>query len=224
MPLATPRASAQRSAPLGSRSAPAVGCRPGGCVRGLALRRSAAWHIALSLALALASPVLADGPGQVRASEYEVKAAFLLNFARFVEWPADAFKSADAPIVFGVLGDDPFGPILDGTVQGKRVGRRPLVVRRLERAQDGDHCHLVFITASERPRVGELLREVGGRGILTVGETDRFVEQGGVIQITTEAKQSRLAVNTAAASRAGLKISARLLSIARLVSEGRDLP
>ncbi len=224
MPPATPRASARRSALQGSRSAVADRCWTAGCVRGLALGRSVVGRVGLSLALALASPVFAADPGQVRASEYEVKAAFLLNFARFVEWPADAFKSADAPIVFGVLGDDPFGPILDSTVQGKRVGRRPLVVRRLERAQDGDHCHMVFITASERPRVGQLLREVGGRGVLTVGETDRFVEQGGVIQITTEAKQSRLAVNTAAASRAGLKISAKLLSIARLVSEGRDLP
>jgi hypothetical protein len=180
--------------------------------------------VALALALALASPLLADSPSQVRATEYELKAAHLLNFGRFVEWPADVFQGADSPIVFGVLGDDPFGPTLDSTLQGKRVGRRPLVVRRLDRPEDAENCHLVFVAASERPRVGKVLREIAARGVLTVGETDRFAEQGGVIQITMEAGRARLTVNTYAASRAGLKISAKLLSLSRLVSDhGRDL-
>ena len=186
------------------------------------------WPPWLAALLPLVALVLPPSPivraDSIHAGEYEVKAAFLLNFARFAEWPPAAFPTPDAPIVFGVLGDDPFGPVLDATVQGKRVGGRSIVVRRLRRPEDAGGCHLVFIAASERAHMGPLLRRVSRPGVLTVGETDRFAEQGGVIQLTTEGDRGRLTINTQAAARAEVRLSAKILSMARLVpraGEGR---
>jgi hypothetical protein len=148
------------------------------------------------------------------AAEYEVKAAFLYNFAKFVAWPAG---SGGNEFVITILGEDPFGSALDEALAGKEVERRRVVVHRASRLEDLGRTQILFISDSERSRLPVVLKQVEGLGVLTVGEMDRFAEQGGVIHFRTEDRRVRLVVNTAAAERAGLRISSELLKLARIV-------
>ena len=150
--------------------------------------------------------------------EYEVKAAFLFNFAQFIEWPAKAFAGANAPFVVGVLGDDPFGHVLDQTVQGETVNGRRLTLKRSNRLEDLTGCHILFVSRSEKARWPHLFSTLGSPGVLTVGESDQFLRQGGVINfVTTRDNKVRFEINLAAAEQQGLKINAKLLKVAQTV-------
>src|SRR6185436_524028 len=118
--------------------------------------------------------------------EYQVKAVFLFNFAQFVEWPPPAFADAQAPLVIGVLGEDPFGAYLDETVRGEKVNNRPLTVQRYRRVEEIKACHVLFISQSEVDRLKEIIATLKGRNILTVGDTDGFALYGGMIRFVTE--------------------------------------
>jgi YfiR/HmsC-like len=155
--------------------------------------------------------------------EYDVKAAFLYNFITFITWPAEAFSTADSPYVIGVLGDDPFGSVLDDIVRGDRIKGRPLVVRRVKRIEDAQHCHILFVSASEAGGVKDILRRLKGRPVLTVGDLPRFAEIGGAIGFTTEARVG-LVVNPAALRDANLVVSSKLLRLAELVREATSTP
>jgi hypothetical protein len=156
------------------------------------------------------------------ASEYHVKAVFLFNFAQFVEWPAEAFADPQAPIVIGILGDDPFGPFLDETVRGEHLGTRPFEIRRFQRVADIKTCHLLFISQSEADRVEEILANLKNRPILTVSDEDDFAERGGMIHFVTEKNRIRLKINLRAVQHANLTLSSKLLRVAELVaSTGR---
>lgn len=144
-------------------------------------------------------------------NEYQMKAAFLYSFAKFVEWPPQAFSSPSSAIRICVLGDDPFGKVLDETVRGKKVGRRPLPVYRMTDFPDGHECKILFIAASERGRMSALLASVGTRGLLTVGDTAEFAAQGGVIGLRLDGERIRLLVNLSSAEKAQLRGSSRLL-------------
>jgi hypothetical protein len=164
----------------------------------------------------------ADAPGR----EYQVKAAILLQAARFVEWPAEAFARPDAPLVVGVLGDDPFGPLLEQTLRNESVKGHPLEIRRFKTLADLQPSHLLFICASEAERWPEIRKRLGEgenktRGTLTVGDTDGFAEAGGVLHLAVQEKKVRLRINIDAAARASLKISSQLLKLAVVV---RDRP
>ncbi len=172
-------------------------------------------RITAVLLLALGPRILAAEAAPSR--EYQIKAAFLLNFTQFVAWPAGAFASDDAPLVIGVLGDDPFGPALEETVRGERVRTHPIVVKRSRRAADLADCQLVFVCRSERSRTAEILRILGGRPALTVSETDDFAKRGGIINFYLEGRKVRFEINAEAAQREGLKISSQLLSLGRIV-------
>ena len=113
--------------------------------------------------------------------EYKVKGAFLYNFAKFVEWPATAFKTNDSPLVIGVLGDTRLPPDLEQAVEGRTVNGRPVVVRRSKRIEDLLEAHVLFISSSEQADYGRIMRMLSGRGVLTVGESPEFLRQGGVI-------------------------------------------
>jgi YfiR/HmsC-like len=152
-------------------------------------------------------------PRQRIAPEYEVKAAFLLNFARFVEWPSFGEVPSSAPFSICILGDDPFGQTLDQIVRGEKIDNRPLAVRRVRRPQD--QCQVLFVPASESD-VARILKEVGP-GVLTVGEAPDFLRNGGMIDFVVENRRVRFDVNRAAAERASLRISSRLLGVARSV-------
>jgi uncharacterized protein DUF4154 len=152
--------------------------------------------------------------------EYRLKAVFLFNFAQFVEWPASAFSEADAPLVIGVLGDDPFGAYLDETVRGERVNDRPLTVRRYRRVEEIGACHILFITRSEQGHLDQILDSLKGRSVLTVSDFVGFASHGGMIGFATEQNRIRLRVNLEAARAANLTISSKLLRPAQIVSTG----
>jgi hypothetical protein len=152
------------------------------------------------------------------ALEYEVKAAFLFRFAQFVEWPPDAFKGAGEPFTYCTMGDDPFHGALEKTLNGKTIGERPLRVEHLNGAEKVGECQVLFVGgAGDRKHVEEMLANTGTLPILTVGEADRFAENGGAIGFCTEDNKIRFEVNLDAAGKAGLKISAKLLALAKTV-------
>jgi hypothetical protein len=156
--------------------------------------------------------------GQPLPTEYEVKAAFLYNFIKYVEWPEKVFPSRETPLTIGILGEDPFGDLLDKAIEGKKSNGRKIVVRRHDQLQNLKDCHLIFISRSERGRLNALLGELRGATILTVSETERFAERGGIINFKMQGEKVRFEINIKAAESAGLKISSKLLSVATVIS------
>lgn len=149
-------------------------------------------------------------------TEYEVKAVFVLNFSRFVAWPAQAFASANQPFVIGVLGDDPFGAHLDEAVRGEEAGGHPLVVRRFLDIADVRDCQILFIDQSESADLSRILAALDHRSTLTVTDVDGASQRGVMIQFTTVNHQIRLRINDDSARAAGLTISATLLRLAQI--------
>lgn len=156
-------------------------------------------------------------PGQSQVEEYRLKAAYLFHFAQFVEWPAGALDGADKPLVFCVIGEDPFHGDLEGTVQGKSAGGRAVRILHLQRIQANSGCHLAFIDHKQGGRVHELLASLDKAPVLTVGESEDFLREGGMIRFCMEDRKVRFEINQGAAERAHLKISARLLLLAKSV-------
>jgi hypothetical protein len=152
-------------------------------------------------------------------SEYEVKAAFLLNFARLIQWPDSAFPDAQDPIVLGVLGKDPFEGTLEDLVADKKVGTRSIKVRRVARLADVPSCHIVFVSAPEPSPVKEIVAAAQGTSVLLIGDSQDFARHGGAINFYVEEGKVRFAINRRAAEAAGLKISSRMLRLAKLVTD-----
>ena len=151
------------------------------------------------------------------STEYRVKVGFLFNFPQFVEWPTRAFRDASAPIIIGVLGDDPFGHYLDELVQGEKIGERPLVVQRFRRVEDVTDCHILFVSHSEARQFERILARLRDRTVLTVGEDEGFERAGGMVRFTLENNKVRLRINPEAAKAGELTISSKLLRLATLV-------
>ncbi|HXA02484.1 MAG TPA: YfiR family protein [Cytophagaceae bacterium] len=147
--------------------------------------------------------------------EYQVKAVFLFNFTQFVEWPSNAF-SAGAPMVIGILGDDPFGSYLDETVSGENVNGHPLVIQRYRKIEDVKSCHVLFISTSETNNIEQIVASLKGRSILTVSDTPGFIQQGGIIRFFTSNNKIQFQINPEAARAAGLSISSKLLRLAEI--------
>jgi hypothetical protein len=156
------------------------------------------------------------------ATEYQVKAVFLFNFAQFVEWPTNTFPETRTPLVIGVLGQDPFGGYLDEIVRGERVNNRPLTVQRYSRVEDIKICHVLFISRSEEDRLEQILASLKYRKILTVSDDEGAARRGVMIRFVTEQRKIRLRVNLEAAKAANLTISSKLLRLAEIVTPGRD--
>jgi len=157
-------------------------------------------------------------PAQAEPSrEYEVKAVFLFNFAQFVEWPPGVFPDAGAPLVIGVLGDDPFGPFLDETVRDEKVNGRPLAIRRFRHLEEIDRCQILFVNLTEAAGLEKVFDALRDRNVLTVGESDRFATRGGMIRFMTEKNKIRLRINLESVTAGGLKISSKLLRPAEIV-------
>jgi len=148
-------------------------------------------------------------------SEFQLKAAFIYNFAKFVEWPADAFPAPDSPFVIGIIGDNPFDDILGQTVLNKQINGHPFRVIRFKTLADLKSCHILFIGVSERKRLAEILRSIRGASVLTVSDLDHFLPAGGMIQFLMEGNKVRFAINDTAAKAAGLRISSKLLNLAK---------
>jgi hypothetical protein len=173
---------------------------------------------ALLCALLVVAPAPAAAP-----TEYQVKAAFLFNFSRFVEWPEAAFPDSKAPFVVGVFGFDPFGPDLDAIVHGETVRGRPLVVRRVRDAREASDCQILFIHRSEGPRLAELLSALDQHSTLTVSDIDDDARQGVIIRLVTQQGRIRMRIDVNSARAAQLTISSNLLRSAEIVgSAGPD--
>ena len=151
------------------------------------------------------------------SQEYEVKAAFLYKFGNFVEVPV----AVGAPFVVTVLGDDPFGDALDAMVQGKTIEGRPVEVRRTHNIDEATRSGIVFISASEKARLHEILGAFRNTRALTVGDVDGFAAAGGMIGFVVEQNRVRFEINPGAAEQAGIRINAKLLNLARIVSTER---
>jgi hypothetical protein len=175
-----------------------------------------AWSLLLLICVHLgAAP---KGHAQDAPSEYQVKAAYLFNFLKFVEYPEESFADSLAPIVIGVVGEDPFGNALPQVVVGKTVQGRDLVIRIYHAGEDLRGTHILFISASERKRLPMILSSLRGSSVLTVADTSGFLDAGGMIQFLNENGRVRFAINVDATSRAKLKMSSKLLSLAKGVA------
>jgi hypothetical protein len=153
-------------------------------------------------------------------SEYDVKAAYLFKFTKFIEWPATAFAGPDAPFVIGIVGRDPFNGGLDRLIAGNTTGARRLEVQHLN-ATDSTGlrgCQMVFVSASEQRRLPSILSALQGRPVLVVGESEGFASAGGMLGFALRESRVGIEINSAAARQARLKISSQLLNLAKLVN------
>ncbi|HVV01736.1 MAG TPA: YfiR family protein [Verrucomicrobiae bacterium] len=147
-------------------------------------------------------------------SEYAVKAAFLFNFIKFVEWPEKSLPEKTSTILIGVYGHNSFYKDLEQTIQNKKIDEHPVSLQEVDTPADAAKCQLVFIGATEKSHVAEVIGALKGKSILTVGETDGFIEAGGMINFVREGPKIRFQINNDAATAAGLQISAKLLMLA----------
>jgi hypothetical protein len=150
-------------------------------------------------------------------SEYQVKAAFLFNFIKFIEWPSDGL-STPGTVTLGIFGKDPFGEALD-EVRGKTVKGRRVVVVHVHGSEDLKDCDLLYVCASERGRLPQILKSVQNSRVLTVADQDGFCQSGGMINLVFVNNRVGFEVNVGAAGRARLRVSSQLLKLARLVLE-----
>jgi hypothetical protein len=164
-------------------------------------------------------------PGNLRASstaeEYSVKAAFLFHFAQFVEWPEGTFKAGNSPLTYCTIGDDPFQGLLDASLSGKAIGERSFRVLHFKQPQEIRGCQILFIGAAENKLQPEVLASLKGNPVLIVGESEHFVKDGGMIGFSLDENKIRFEINLGAAQEAKIRISSRLLSLAKNVIGGQ---
>ena len=186
------------------------------------IRRAYSWAPILVLlsALLLASAALQPARAQPATEEYKVKAAFLFHFAQLVDWPAGALDSGDQSLNLCIFDDEPRRQELQTTVEGKLIGTRVLHVRLLSQPQAVQSCNILFLSRDEGRRQATILRSLRDQPVLTVGETDNFLSDGGMIQLRIEMDKVRFDVNAGAADLSHLKISSRLLLLATSVTPG----
>lgn len=168
--------------------------------------------------------LLAFLPSNARAQskEYQLKAAFLFNFAEFVRWPANAFAGTNAPFCIGILGDDPFGAALDQTVQGETIASRKIIIERAKQISSLTNCQVIFISKSEKRHLDEIFSALDSKPVLTVGEISDFAQRGGGINFYLDGTKVRFEINPDAAQKSGLKISSQLLSLGKIVKPQKE--
>ena len=179
--------------------------------------RVAGGVLLLALAFAGTRPHAAVGVEAARADGRQVKAVFLVNFLSFTEWPAAKLPAAPSRLVIAVLGDPAFAAVVEKSAAGRTVNRRPIVVEAVDTAEAAAGAHLVFIAGSQSHRLPTVLRALADASVLTVGDTDGFAQDGVAINLYTFDNRVRIEVNSTAAARAGVHLSASLLRLARIV-------
>lgn len=177
--------------------------------------RRSGWRVLSCLAVCLGLLVL---PARAQVSkEYQIKAAFLYNFAKFVEWPTESFATTNSPLVIGVFGKNPFGTELQKVVANRKINGRDIVVSRIETPAEARNVQLLFFSANEGVRAGQIMADLPSTALLTIGETEQFSQHGGMIVFLLEGDKVRFDINAGAAEQAGLKISAQLQKLAKTV-------
>jgi YfiR/HmsC-like len=158
--------------------------------------------------------VAVSAGAQVRAGQYEVEAAFLTNFGKFVSWPSPALPRLDSPLIIGIVGEDPFDAALEDSIESHPIDGHPVHVVHLRWNDALVRCHILFITGSEVNHLPQILGAVAGFPVLTVADFDAFARRGGAIELKRAGDRVRFDINAGAASSAGLHISSKLLALA----------
>ena len=167
------------------------------------------------------------GPGAWAQSsqEHDLKAVFLLNFVRYVDWPASAFASSNSPVIIAVLGNDPFRGSLDKVVENEKAGERKIVVKHVERIEEAKPCHLLYVSSNQKNRMREVTSTVAGSPVLTASDMEGFVDLGGMICLnTTPAQKVKIIIQLDNVKAAGLSVSSKLLGLAEVRGKGRRVP
>jgi YfiR/HmsC-like len=154
-----------------------------------------------------------------RPTDYQVKAAYLYNFGRFVEWPAKA-AAKNGPFTVCVLGQDPFGPTLDTILAGETIAGKNVVAKRISSPQESSDCQILFLSAAEAGQLNKIMQDLDSEAVLTVSDIPQFSQRGGMIQFVLEGDRVRFEVNLNATRRAGLTLSSELLKVASVVRKG----
>lgn len=161
-------------------------------------------------------------PQAAVAREFQIKAVFLYNFTRFVQWPETAFGRSDAPFVIGILGDNPFGSYLDQTVTGESAGDHGLVIERYSSPDEIRECHILFVDVDSKQEVTRALEQVKGKPVLTVSDGEGFARLGGMIHFYNEDARIRLRINANSVDESGLKVSSKLMRLAEIIPSKND--
>jgi hypothetical protein len=155
--------------------------------------------------------------GQQRPSEYQVKAAYLYNFGRFVEWPPKVTSAKSDPFTVCVLGQDPFGPALDAALNGANIAGKNVAAKRISNPEESVHCQILFLSEPEGGKLKRIIEALDKEPVLTVSDVPQFSQRGGMIQFVREGNNVRFEVNLTAAQHAGLALSSELLKVATVV-------
>lgn len=185
------------------------------CMRWLA-RRAADWILLAGFVCIAWTWPAASQTGQL--TESEVKAGFVFNLTKFVEWPEGVLAGIRDPIILCIVGGDPLGNVLNRVVHGQSVRGRTISVRRYDFGEDLRHCQVLFVSGSEQTRVPQIVESLRRASVLTVSDTNRFAEAGGVVEFSVEGDRVRFVINRDAANEAKLQISAKLLTLGRVIS------
>src|SRR5438309_143637 len=178
--------------------------------------------IAMGICLSMALGGHAEALDSSDSSEYLIKAGFIYNFAKLVEWPTASFAQPDSPIVIGILGEDPFGATLDKIVADKKINGRGIAVKRVKWSRDIKDlkdCNILFVSSSEKEHIESVIEAMKGLPILTIGDAPGFAKRGGIMNFVLEENKVRFEVNVEAAKHADLTISSRLLTLAKIVQQ-----
>ncbi len=177
-------------------------------------------HLLLFIAVLFVHSVSAQEMPVFKPTEYQIKAAFLYQFAKFVQWPDKVFADSSKQIVIGILGQDPFRDDLDNTVRGKYIHGRQIEIERYDRLDNINNCQILFISDSETKNLAMIFSKLRHASILTVGDTENFSREGGIINFIRKANKIHFEINVDAAQAAGLKLSSKLLNLAKIVGGG----
>lgn len=166
--------------------------------------------------LIISASIIPGAPARsLEGTEYQIKAAMMVNFIQFIDWPDDLDQSDDL-MTIGIFGADNFGPTLDA-IEGRIVNGKQLKLRRFKSIQELNQCQILFVPESETSRMNEILSSLKGTPVLTIGEAERFTQMGGIIRFYIEENHVRFEINQTAAIQSKLKISAKLMEIAKII-------
>ncbi|OFX34506.1 MAG: hypothetical protein A2X08_10375 [Bacteroidetes bacterium GWA2_32_17] len=169
------------------------------------------------LIIILITPIISKSQ---QYTEYELKAAYIFNFGKFVEWPSETFKKSNDPFIIGIYGNNPFSEILQQTIQNKTIQNRPIIILNVTTTEEASTCHILFISKQNKLQLNQLLQAINNKPILTVGDNvENFCQSGGIINFTSQYSQKRFEINYKASARAILIISSKLLALSRIVTD-----
>lgn len=155
-------------------------------------------------------------------SEYEIQAAYIFNFAKFIEWPVDVYSQSDT-IVLGVYKNDPFGITLEKTMIGRKANGKSWKILRLQKMSDVDKCHIIYFSEIDKFELGLVLKRIQNKPILSIGdEIESFCEIGGIVNFTAQFSHNQFEINNKLAIQHGIKINPKLLKLAKIVSYNED--